>query len=68
MYFSLRFCVLESVEADDLKSFKSSAVASYSIATSPAIVTLLFLVYGLITIESDLRSIILRFKKLSFYY
>jgi hypothetical protein len=65
--FSLTYSLLTFVEANDLSSFSSSSFASYSIAMSPAIVTLLFRgKSGFIMIETDFRSIILRLEKLSF--
>lgn len=67
MNFSLTYSLLTFVEAKDLSSLSSSSIASYSIAKSPAIVTLLFLeISGLIMIETDFRSINFRLEKFSF--
>lgn len=69
MYFSFKYYLLTFVEAKDLSSVPSSSGASYTMAMSPAIVTLLFLaLFGFIMIETDFRSMHLRLEKFSFSY
>ena len=67
MNFSLTYYLLTLVEANDLSSLSSLSIASYSMAISPAMVTLLFLgTSGLIMIDTDFLSIIFKLEKLSF--